>query len=174
MQGKYIKTYSTMLKAAEEISGKSTTIRFRKNQRKKIFFGQYVSKDPLTTEDICKVHRYDLTGNYIDSFYSEFYAEKLLGINSQNISRAIKIEGTYKGYQWRKFLTSKIPNKIIHSKETTRKLQGKPIQQIDIVTGKVLKTYNVTSDAQRAFGWSIFHCAQGKCKTAYGFKWKYA
>lgn len=56
----------------------------------------------------------------------------------------------------------------------------KVVQQIDIATGKLLHEYlNCYEAARRLFGEGttndrlISRCARGKCKSAYGFVWKY-
>lgn len=54
---------------------------------------------------------------------------------------------------------------------------GKKINQIDIKSNKIIKTFNTVKDAFNSFGKSygsgIIRCCQGKQKTAYGFIWKY-
>lgn len=56
----------------------------------------------------------------------------------------------------------------------------KVVQQIDIVTGRILHEYlNCYEAARQLFGEGttndrlISRCARGKCKSAYGFAWKY-
>lgn len=74
------------------------------------------------------------------------------------------------------------------SKDTKEKLskanQGKihknskPVKQIDIKTGKVIKIFASTVQASHFLSkkkgeLNIWRCCTGKRKTAYGFKWKY-
>ena len=61
-----------------------------------------------------------------------------------------------------------------HDKKGTRKAQGKKVLQIDITSGKVIKEFEVLSDAIREYGWSIAPCVRGKTKTAYNYAWKYS
>jgi len=56
-------------------------------------------------------------------------------------------------------------------------MQGKRVQQIDIMTGEVISVYrNVTIASQsleKKDSGSISACARGNRKTAHGYKWKY-
>ena len=51
--------------------------------------------------------------------------------------------------------------------------RGKPIAQIDIATGKILKEYPSITSAVKEYGGSIAYAVTGRIKQAYGFKWKY-
>ena len=53
----------------------------------------------------------------------------------------------------------------------------KPVEQIDLSTGKVLKVFVSQSEAARQTGFKnsyISACCRGKYKTAYGYCWRYA
>jgi len=177
-QGEYIKSFPTLLEAFRELSGDKDSPIYPQISRTRgwnLFESKcIISRNPLTKGEMCKTHRYDLNGKYIDSFYSDIYAERIFGGCEQNIARAIRSKGTYKGYQWRREFYDSIDSKEVASKDTTRKVQGKPINMIDKETGEILKTYDVLADAIREFGYSISSCVRGITKTAYGYKWKYA
>ena len=49
----------------------------------------------------------------------------------------------------------------------------KPIAQIDMVSGKILKEYPSILSARKEYGMSIAYALKGRYKHAYGFKWKY-
>lgn len=52
----------------------------------------------------------------------------------------------------------------------------KPIQQIDLETGIVLKEWPSIVEVQREFGYhqsSIISCLKGRTKKSYGYKWEY-
>lgn len=49
----------------------------------------------------------------------------------------------------------------------------KPIAQIDIVSGEILKEYPSITSAIKEYGWSVFKVVSGRTKKAYGFNWKY-
>lgn len=51
-----------------------------------------------------KIDRYDLGGNYIDTFESYHNAQKETGISFPNIRRVIDTNGTAGGYKWKKSL----------------------------------------------------------------------
>ena len=49
----------------------------------------------------------------------------------------------------------------------------KPIAQIDIATGEILKEYSSLSCAMKEYGTCVAHAVTGRYKQAYGFEWKY-
>ena len=51
--------------------------------------------------------------------------------------------------------------------------QSKPVAQIDIVSGEILKEYPSLSYAMKEYGTCVAHAVTGHYKQAYGFKWKY-
>lgn len=63
-----------------------------------------------------------------------------------------------------------------HTEEAINKIK-KPIEQIDIETGKVLRTWKSATDVHNELGWSIgniSNCCRGIKKYAYGYIWKFA
>lgn len=53
----------------------------------------------------------------------------------------------------------------------------RPVEQINLSTGKVLKVFVSQSEASRQTGFNqggISNCCSGKYKTAYGYGWRYA
>ena len=50
---------------------------------------------------------------------------------------------------------------------------GKPIAQIDIVSGKILKEYPSVRCAVKEYGGAVAKAVVGRTKQAYGFEWKY-
>jgi hypothetical protein len=77
-----------------------------------------------------------------------------------------KLNNHYKNLQW---TTNK--ENITHSR-------GKPINQCDMKTGEVIKTFPSAQMAADSFNvkssMHIIKCCQGKKKSGYGFTWKYA
>lgn len=67
------------------------------------------------------------------------------------------------------------PNLDYPLRKTNR--QKKPILQLDIDTGEIIKEYPSIADAARAFGKTsnvmFSRCLNGTAKSAYGFFWKY-
>ena len=49
----------------------------------------------------------------------------------------------------------------------------KPVAQIDIATGEILKEYPSLRCVRKEYGNSVTHAITGRTKQAYGFKWKY-
>ena len=51
--------------------------------------------------------------------------------------------------------------------------KSKPIAQIDIATGEILKEYPSIISARKEYGTGVSNAVNGYCKQAYGFEWKY-
>ena len=54
--------------------------------------------------------------------------------------------------------------------------KSKPVLQIDIKTGEIIKEFPSTMEVQRQLGINNSHisqCCKGKLKSAYCFKWQY-
>ena len=49
----------------------------------------------------------------------------------------------------------------------------KIIQQLDPVTGDVLKEYESLTEATKAVGSGINNCVTGRCALAHGYQWRY-
>lgn len=61
--------------------------------------------------------------------------------------------------------------------EKNSKIQGKQVLQIDKDTEKIINVFHSIAEAERIFTKSqgnICRCCNGKYKTAYGYKWRYA
>lgn len=55
----------------------------------------------ITPTNMKEVHRYELTGEYVDSFYSVSEAGRVLGFSFKKISRATKsVKHSSFGYRW--------------------------------------------------------------------------
>ena len=120
-----------------------------------------------------KIYQYDLNGIFIKEWpYISELANHFK--NSGNISTAVKRNGTCYGYIWSYKYKKKLPPKI----KFQMPIKYINIQQIDIKTGKVLKTFKdalaienklkLRSGARN----KIYDCLKNKTKTAYGYKWK--
>ena len=119
------------------------------------------------------INCYDLEGNFIKTFLSLSEAKKTLQVN--NIARiANKPYGTSKGFQFRYFSEVKPKKNIISAKLTENK--PKKVLQLDPQTNNLIKEFDSIGEAAISTGnisnrFNISSCANGKRKTAYGFKW---
>lgn len=119
------------------------------------------------------INCYDLEGNFIKTFLSLSEAKKTL--RADNITRiARKPYGTSKGFQFRYFSEVKSKKNIGSTKLTENK--PKKVLQLDPQTNNLIKEFNSIGEAAISTGnisnrFNISSCANGKRKTAYGFKW---
>lgn len=66
---------------------------------------------------------------------------------------------------------------IIKRREGIKKSHSKPVLQIDKDTDNIIKKWESISDAAREFSLdyrTISACCHGRCKTAGGYRWKFA
>lgn len=116
---------------------------------------------------------FDLDGNYIREFSSSLEAADFLGCWRHTIENCCngKTRIAY-GYLFRyksEYHGEKISYQKYHPKT-------KRVAQYDIITGKLIKIFNSTSEAIKALNINrsgIKDCCNGKQKTAYGYKWAY-
>lgn len=117
------------------------------------------------------VSQYDIDGNYLNSFASSKDASmRVNGTTRQNIIRCCREKnGLSGGYQWR-FTDDSPPERYTGLRNTRR-----TVAQYDTL-GNLLCSYQSVADASRESDTditSIFHCCNGRYKTANGFKWAY-
>ena len=100
-------------------------------------------------------------------------AAKATGVLGGNISTSIKRKGTCGGFIW-SYVKVKHKPKI----RCQMPIKYVDIQQIDIETGEVLKTYKNALEIENKLKLrsgarnKIYDCLTNKTKTAYGYKWK--
>jgi len=124
-----------------------------------------------------KIVQYDLAGNPLKIFNGFVEANKFLGLNNPNsvILNSIKKDGTAYGFRWRRWTKDFSFENIL----PIMKLRHKRVVQISL-DGIKICTFKNGSIAGLAVGGTydcgsnIRSCINGKTKTAYGFKWKYA
>lgn len=121
------------------------------------------------------INQYDLKGNFINSFYNMYEAERQTGISSKNIWNAVHLyQKTCGGYQWR-FNDDKEHLVTDISNEKVRKYKQK-VQQINKETNEIIKIYDSAAEASRQTKVNascIRNVCQGKSITAGGYKWQY-
>lgn len=120
------------------------------------------------------VSRYDLDGNYIDSFVSCAHASNDLNLDRKSIERAVKLKSAQSGgYQWR-YRQEPIQLKIepYQKPKSTRCI---PILQLDL-NGNVIARYDSATEASKKLGIgraTITSCLIGQIKRCNGFLWIY-
>ena len=128
-----------------------------------------------TCSDNLKItcYQYDLEGNFIQSFNSINEAARLTGNapNGSNIVKVLKGElNIAYGYRWSYLKQDKLPP--LNTNNTGR---SKTIYQYDL-NGNFIRSYKSTKEAARILDKSqgtISMAANGKRKTAFGYKWSY-
>lgn len=116
--------------------------------------------------------RYDLQGNYIDSFGSTVQAEKLTGVSKTCIHRAIKEKGNAFGYQWR-FFTEDYTDNIGKLRESS--LLRCKIHQYSS-EGVFIKSWEGATQVESVLGIAHVNIAKvmrGVRPLAGGFIWSY-
>lgn len=116
-----------------------------------------------------RVGQYDKNGRLVKVWSCIAEAAETLDIIDKNIYRATNTLGKYKEYYWRLFRgDSKIQKKDY--------ICGTSVDQYTL-DGDYIRTFPSMSAAVRFIGAhnssNISACCRGKCKSAYGFIWKY-
>ena len=118
------------------------------------------------------VYAYNLNGEFVKKFDSIADAATFAQGGRNDIKKVIKGELKYsKGYIWRDYYSDKIEPVY------TTQNGGKPVAQIDLTTGKIVKIFSSQSEAARALGLSrptgISKCCNGKAKSCAGYRWEF-
>jgi len=111
-----------------------------------------------------------VTGEIVATFPSQSDAERQLKVSSGNISSVChgKRDIAY-GYFWRFKGSGRLPAQ-------PKATHPKPVQQLDMATGKVVATFASQSEAERALNVSagnISSVCHGKRESAYGYIWRF-
>lgn len=112
------------------------------------------------------VYQYDLKGNFIRKWKSPSEAEKYYGIVNSTINENMRLKSIC-GYQWSFEYYEKMP-----PYETKNKRYCTSIYQYDI-DGNFIKKWDYLNDAIEEYGLNTKMNADGRNKTAYGFRWSY-
>ena len=116
-------------------------------------------------------YQYDMNGNFIQEFESISTAARSLGKNHRNICDTLngKFHSAY-GYRW-----SYDKMEVLPPLSNSYTGVAKEVYQYDL-KGNFIAKYSSTKEAARVLNKSqgnISSAANGKRKTAYGFKWSY-
>lgn len=112
-----------------------------------------------------EVHQYGLDGSYIASYKNMQEAKNKLGIKT-NIYRAIKLNQTCGGFQWRFDKFSSIAP--VKPKAGKARRVGKFDKE-----GNLLKEYKSIAECKRENGSSMIHVLEGRNKFSKGYTYKY-
>jgi len=122
-----------------------------------------------------RVYQYSLCGDFIKEWDSISSIDEILGVNSSNVSTAIKRNGTFNNSIWSyEYLGEKIESKIKYQMP----LKITEIKQIDKKTGDIIKIFDSVSTIENELGLKksgrnlIYRCLNNKIKSAYGYKWE--
>lgn len=131
----------------------------------KTLLGQFVKQksERLTGE----IHRYDLSGIYIDSFNSLSEAEKKLNMSLSGLNSAIKLHNSYyKGFLWKR--GEKLNNLEPYKNPKTKR---KKIGQYSL-DGELIKVFNSLRECRKEFP-NVSKVLNGIANHCHNFKFKY-
>lgn len=111
-----------------------------------------------------EVYRYDLQGNYIDSFKSCLEASRILGKEYNQISHCIRMGKPCGEYLWSWDKRDKIKAYIRISK-------SKKVGQYDL-DGNLIKIFNTVRECRKEFG-NVSRVLRGAAELCKGYKFKY-
>ncbi len=121
------------------------------------------------------ISKYDLEGNYLDTYYSITDAVKSTNNSNHSLIKDC-CEGKYKqafGFQWKYGTSKENIGKYIKTYNSSNRV--KKVQQFDL-QNNLIKEWDSAQDAANYLNKSansIRACANGSKKTAYGYIWKY-
>jgi group I intron endonuclease len=173
-KGVLVKRYDSGTQAAKETNidrGSINNAALGKKPSAGGYLWSFNSSITITEKEV--IQQFDLDGNLINTYSTLEEVLKILNITSRTAIKNACKGKQYQayGFQWRK---GYYVNKI--EKISVKKIQGKAIYQIDIVTGKVINEFPNTVLAAKALNiskTSINNCAIGKYKQGGGYKWEY-
>ena len=112
----------------------------------------------------CKIYQYSLEGNFIREWESQKEASKTLGINSSQISNALRNKTVYHNSQWRfEYVNNIDPIEI--------KPVKKRVLQYDL-DGNFIKEWESYTECRKEYK-NVGHCLSGKIKTCKGYRFVY-
>lgn len=114
-----------------------------------------------------KIYQYNLDGIYIGEFASILDAANKIGVGSGTIGLAARRgSGTGGGYQWRFYLTHKLPAAVIN--------QQKPVIAYDANKNQVGIYKNISAAKRELKANNVTACLHGNLKTSGGYSFSYA
>ena len=122
----------------------------------------------LVTKLSGKLNRYDLNGNYIDSFNTVKEAKQKLGLKLGSLSSAIKTRKQCNGFYWTR---TDYPEPEIQVPDKNIKNTKKPVLMFD-TKGNLVKEFKSRSEAEKEYK-GCGSVLLGKCKQSHGYVFKY-
>ena len=119
------------------------------------------------------VYQYDLEGNFIKEWENAECINRELGFDPANIRTSVKQKVIRYNFFWSYDFLGETYDSVPKSKDRSKTC--KKINQYTL-DGILIKTFNSIKEAEELLNKknsSIRHCLSNKCKTAYGYIWKY-
>jgi hypothetical protein len=174
IKGELVKRYDSGTQAAKELNIDRSSINnvaLGKRESAGGYLWSYNNSITVTQNEV--IQQFDFDGNLINTYNNLEQVMKTLGINSRTSLKNACNGNQYQayGYQWRKgYYIDKI------DKLPEKKIQGKPIYQLNLITGKIINEFPNTQFAAKSLNIStssINNCAIGMYKQGGGYKWVY-
>lgn len=171
LEGNYLNSFDSITKCSEYLN-----ISFEQVRRALILKHSLLNQYQVSTELFSilpkqspvsikgDIHRYDLDGNYLDSFKSLSEIKNKLGITLYHLDETLESSGYQKGFQWRRGVKlSKIePYKVI----SKRKIGQYTMDD------KLVKIFNTVKEARKEFP-NVSKVLSGIANHCHNFKFKY-
>lgn len=172
--GDLVKRYNSGTQASKETNidrGSINNVALGKRESAGGYLWSFNNSVSVTKNEV--IQQFDFAGNLINTYTNLEEVLKMLNITSRTALKNACNGKQYQayGYQWRKgYYVDKI------DKLPEKKIQGKPIYQIDLITGEIINEFPNTQFAAKALNIStssINNCAIGMYKQGGGYKWVY-
>lgn len=186
LNGELIKVFSSTDEAVKELNVEKSNIAAACSSKNKFvnnvkgFQWRRFENEPLKKIDSynnqnddskIKVHEYDNSGKYIRTYNSIREANRN-GVERSSLKKDNRDKPIFSKDKWYILSNQEAEIQIKVKKTNT---QRKQVHQIDIKTGKIIKTWSSTREPQRILGINnVAEVCKGKRKTMGGYIWKFA
>lgn len=172
-EGYFVKEFSSNKDIIDYLETNSSNVKRAVDNNYKIN-GYFISNEKFEKLQITvnklsgKLNRYDLNGNYLDSYSTIKEAKEKLGLKLSSISSAIRLNKQCNGYFWTR---NNNPPSTIEVPDVTIFNNNKKVKMMD-TKGNIIKIFNSLSDAKKEYP-GCQSVIRGITKTCKGYIFQY-